>query len=248
MLIDSHCHLHELKNIIEDVVKRAKENNVQLMISNAVDPSSLNETLILQKRFPEIKAAFGIHPSNMLSMLEVEITGALSFIGSHLSHAVAVGEIGLDFKHAEIDEDKEKQISLFEKQLRFARQHHKPAIVHSRRAQKQCLDILEDEKIELALMHWFVADKKTRKRAFDLGYLMTVGPSILFDEDMQNMLSSIPVEFLLLETDSPVPFNGKPSEPSWMKDIYAKAAEVLGLDSSVLEAQLEENAKKLFHL
>ncbi|MFH1588261.1 MAG: TatD family hydrolase [Candidatus Diapherotrites archaeon] len=247
-LIDSHCHLNELSRMreIEETIKKAEENNVKTIISNSVDLNSMKKNIELQEKFSSVKCALGIHPSNILKMNEKEINEGIKFIEKNISKAIALGEIGLDFRHAETQEQKEKQRRIFQELIELGNKKRKALIVHSRYAGKNCLEMLEEKKSEKVLMHWFTNSIKEIQKAVELNYFISVGPSILNSIETQKIVKEIPMEFLLLETDCPVKFNGIPSEPFWIKEVAEKLSELKEISVEELTEQAFKNAVNFF--
>ncbi|MBN2127260.1 MAG: TatD family hydrolase [Candidatus Diapherotrites archaeon] len=224
-LIDVHCHFNEVKEQ-KKALKESIECNVKTINSNSVDLNSMKANLELSSQFKEIKCSLGIHPSNILSMNEPELNESMQFIEKNVNKAIALGETGLDFKHAKTIEEKEKQKKYFIQQIELSKKFSKPLIIHSRYAGKECLKILKEKNAEKVLMHWFTNSEKEILQAVEQGYFISVGPSVLFSIETQKNVLKIPLNKILLETDSPVSFNGKNSEPCWIKEIAEKLAEM----------------------
>lgn len=245
MLADSHCHLNEFSNV-EEQVERAVEAGVLQIVSNSVDLKSMRENLALSGQFKEVRCAFGLHPSNVLQMGHKKAELALEFIEENAKNCIAVGEIGLDFKYAEIEFQRKKQTEFFIKQIELAKGFNKPSIVHSRMARKECVELLEKSGAEKVLLHWFLSGEKLLRKAIDLEYFISVGPSVLFNEHVCRFLEKIPLECLLLETDAPVSYNGKRAEPCWIKEVAEKVASILELELNEVKKQTSKNFSKLF--
>jgi TatD DNase family protein len=244
MLSDVHCHLNELTNI-EKEIKKAKDNGIHCIVSNSVDALSMLENISLSKKFSEVKICLGLHPCNILLMNSKTISSELSFIENNIEKCIAIGEIGLDFHHAKTQSQQKIQEKIFEKQIEIALNFKKPIEVHSRKAKNNVLNTLERKRVEKALLHWFFGSKNQVKRILDNNFLISIGPSILF-ENHSSFLKSFPIENILLETDSPVTFNGEKAKPFWIKKIALKLAEIKELEFKELEKILQKNFTKLF--
>jgi TatD DNase family protein len=247
MLIDVHCHFNELADS-EQVLAAAKEKDVKIIISNSVDLASMQQNLALAQKLKEIECGLGLHPSNALRLTPEERKKTMSFLKQNLAQALVVGETGLDFKHAQETEQQEMQADLFKEHLLLGKEHNKAVEAHSRQARKQVLELIEENEAEKVLLHWFVAKGSITKRALDLSCFISIGPSILFSEELNKFVRKLPLENLLLETDSPVPFQGKPAQPAWIKDIAQKVAQIKEIELQELERQITDNAKRLFNL
>ncbi len=244
LLADSHCHLDQLSGPAE-AVKRAGKEGVHAILTCATGPDSLEKTLSLGK-IRGVKIALGIHPSEALRMGGAEIEKAFKFVESNVSKCAAIGEVGLDFKHAKTDKERAVQESVFSRFISLARKHDKPVCVHARYAETRCLDILEREMAKKVHLHWFTNSAKTAARAVSLGYFISCGPIILHDEASATVVGKIPLASLLLETDAPVPFGGASSEPSWIPRVRGKVAELKGVSVAEAESSTWANFTRLF--
>ncbi len=246
-LIDSHCHLTELTNIKEEIVK-ASENNVKTIISNSVDLNSMKKNLELKKQFKEIKIALGIHPSNIVKISEKEIIKGIEFIKTNIKNNIAVGEIGLDFKDAKNKKEREIQRKYFKEFIEIGKKFNKPLIIHSRYAGKNILEILKENNAKKVLMHWFLNSEKEIKKAIELNYYISITPNIIFSEHKKELIKQIPLKQLLFETDAPARFNEQYSKPFWVKKIAEKTSEIFNLTLKEITKISYNNAKTLFSL
>jgi TatD DNase family protein len=221
-LIDSHCHLYGLRDI-EDAVLRARAAGVMQMVVVSEDRASMEQTLRLRDGFPDIiLPGLGIHPVTVSAMSSAQWKSALSFLRNHAREASCIGEIGLDFKAAKTEKDKEKQREALRAQLEVASEYHLPINLHSRRALRQTMEeaigFCRDTGLP-ALLHWFAHSEKLLRITNAEKIFVSVGPSILFSEEALNLALSIDRGLLLIETDAPVPFGGKPASPAWAADV-----------------------------
>lgn len=245
MLADSHCHLDLFKRP-GPVVSRALKAGVERILSGSTSHVSIALNLGLSRRFPCVSCCIGIHPSNVLSMKESEIEKAFADAGENVGLCAAIGEVGLDFKHAASQEQRALQERVFKRFVSIAIEAGKPVTVHARYAESGCLDILEEMGAKKVHMHWFTNSKKTSARAVSLGYFISCGPIIFSDVPSAEVVKSIPLENLLLETDAPVPFGGKRSEPSWIPGVCAKVAELKGISTERVSEATGKNFLRLF--
>lgn len=223
-LIDAHCHLYSFPNI-EDVVLHACDSGVTSAIVVAEDIVTMEKTLRVRDRFKEfVMPGLGIHPVNMLRMDQDEWEKAIGFLRSHAHEISCIGEIGLDYKYAKTEAQKEWQKEALHAQMDIASENRLPVNLHSRRALRQTMEeaITFHRKTGLnALLHWFAHSRKLIKRTNEEEIFISVGPSILFSDEALGMALSIDPGLILIETDAPVPFNGKISHPA----MAAKVAE-----------------------
>ena len=232
----------ELKKEIEE----AKTKNVSKMISNSTSFQSNEFNLRIQKSFPEVKAALGLYPLDALELNDAELEKAFKWFEHKATECIAFGEVGMDFKYAKTDSEKEKQEEIFRKFIFLAKKYNKPLIVHSRYAQSQVLKILESEKAEKFLLHSFVDSEKLMKQAAEQGYFVSVGMVVLENVEVQDRVKEFPLENILLETDSPIRFNREKAMPADIVRIAEKVAEIKKIPVWQVEEQVEKNFKSLF--
>jgi TatD DNase family protein len=244
LLADSHCHLDWFKNP-EKVVQKASSEGICRILSNATSLKSIPDNLFLAKKFDSVECAIGIHPVDLISMSRKDAESAFSLVEENVNDAVALGEIGLDYKYAN-NSQKMVQESFFRRFVELALERRKAIVVHARYAETKCLDILEELGAKKVLMHWFTNSKKTSQRAVQLGYKISCGPIILSDFPSFEITREIPLESLLLETDAPVSFGGLRSEPFWVKRVCAKVAEAKGLSFEEVSLATGKNFSSLF--
>ncbi len=244
MFADAHCHLDSFESPGE-VIERARSAGISLIVSNSVDLETMEKNLALASRFPEVEAALGVHPSNALSMGREEIERALSFLKANANKIAAVGETGLDFKHASSAAEKEIQRGLFLRHISLASEYGKPVIVHSRMARRECIEILREQSAEKVLLHWFLCGEKTLSEVIGRKWFYSIGPSVLENAAVQKFAAAVPLEFLVLETDAPVRFSGRTSEPAWIPRVAKKIAELKGVPPEEVASITTENAFSL---
>jgi len=245
VFIDVHCHLDERfynKKEIEEIIERAEKSGVEIVIANGIGSKENRNILRLSEKYKIIKAALGVHPTENLENIEKEI----SFIEKNSDKIIAIGEVGLDF----LDEnaDKEKQKKAFKKFIELAKKLDKPMIVHSRKAEKECIEILESSGFNKIVMHCFSGKKGLIDNIAGNGWFLSVPASVKYNEHFQNLVKRVNIKQLLCETDSPflTPSREGKNEPSFVVEGYKKIAELKKMDLNETEKQIEENYKKLF--
>ncbi|MDO8626825.1 MAG: TatD family hydrolase, partial [Candidatus Diapherotrites archaeon] len=197
---DAHAHLDDTPTPSK-LVKEAKLQGIERIFSNSVDLASAEKLLSLAKENKEIKPCFGLHPVNLLQMQENEIRACLEFVKKHAKNSSGIGEIGLDYKHAESAEQKLLQEKIFLQQIQFAQEFGKSVSIHSRKSKERILEILSEQKPERILMHWFISNSEMLEKFLKLGCFFSVGPSVLYYSDVKKFAQKLPLENLVLETD-----------------------------------------------
>lgn len=256
MFIDVHCHVdfYEDKEIAE-IVKRCEKNRV-IFINQGTRPEKLDHVLKLGEKYPETaKIALGVYPLDALVLSDKEFDEKIAFIRKNKDKIVAVGEVGMDF-HEEKYDDAEKAEKSMKKQaenlkkfIKLANELNKPIIVHSRKAEKEVIELLEKEKAKKVIMHCFSGNFKLVQRIVDNGWSLTIPTSVTRSEHFQKIIALAPMEQLLGETDSPYLHPDKTknnNEPANVIVSYEKIAEIKKISLQDVEKQLEKNYKKLF--
>ena len=251
-LIDTHCHLYseEFKDDIETVIARAKAEGVTKFYLPAIDSTSLEGMLELERKFPdECIAMMGLHPCYVKENYKEE----LKIVENQLAQRpfAAVGEIGLDFYWDKTFS--EQQYEAFELQMQWALDKNLPIVIHTRNAMQETINMVKPfaAKGLKGIFHCFSGSYESAKQMIDMDFLLGIGGVITYkNASLPEALANIPVEYLVLETDAPyltpVPFRGKRNESSYLKYIAGKLAEVKGITIEELAAITTTNAEKLF--
>ncbi|HPR63465.1 MAG TPA: TatD family hydrolase [Thermoanaerobaculia bacterium] len=242
-LIDAHCHLYSLDHP-EEEVQRAKDAGVESVICVSEDLKTMEAVLAIRDRFPDfVLPGLGIHPAESVYYDSATWERSLNFLQKHAKEAVCMGEIGLDFKHAEDETAQSLQRSHLHAQMEIAEAHRLPINLHSRRALRQTMEeaISFHKKTGLqALLHWFAHSKKLLRATNAEGIFVSAGPSILFSEEACSTALTIDLHLILVETDTPVPYSGQFSRPTWTSRV---ADHLVRADSSnrITRRVLSEN-------
>ncbi|MDO8634180.1 MAG: TatD family hydrolase [archaeon] len=215
-IADSHCHLGLFEKPLQ-VVENAKKHGIERFFSCATNLESMKKHLGLFAKEECVKTGLGLHPVDLLKLSEKEIGDSLAFLEENASKCHAIGEIGLDYKYAKTQKERDLQGKVFSTQVELAVKKKLPIAVHSRLAEQECLEILESLGAKKVLLHWFTYSKKSIPRAVENGFFMSCGPVIFSSKKDLEAALAIPQGLLLLETDCPVSFGGKQSDPTWVK-------------------------------
>jgi len=259
MLIDIHSHLdhHFYKEDIDAVIGRAEEANVKVILTAGINPQTNRESLALAKKYDMVKPCLGIYPVQTLQK-EIEqanyplpfspfdIDEEIAFIKKHGKQIAAVGEIGLDY-HWTRDYAKEQEI-LFEKMASLAEELGKPIVVHSRKAEQECISFLESTSIKKIVMHCFSGKKNLVKKIVDNGWYLTAPTSIGRNPQFQENVSLTPITQLFCETDAPYlsPWKEKRNEPAFIIEAYKKVAEIKKMEVEEVIKNMWMNWQRVF--
>ncbi|HSW36451.1 MAG TPA: TatD family hydrolase, partial [Candidatus Limnocylindrales bacterium] len=211
---------------------------------------SSRRSIELSRQYPQIRASVGIHPHDAGKVTANWIDELESMAKANT--VLAIGETGLDF-YRNLS-PKKVQESIFREQLRLACRTDKPVIIHSRDAHAETLQILKEEVLPAVkgVMHCFSGDRRWAHAFLDLGfYLSVAGPATYpRSHELRDLLQEIPVDRLLLETDSPYlspqVYRSKRNEPAYIKFIYEQVALSLDIEQGKLIDQVYANAVRLF--
>ena len=251
-MIDSHCHLdHEpLFKKISGVLKRSKESGIKKLLTICTTIVGFNNIINILKIDPIIYGTFGIHPHET----ETNIVNKKTIIENINSYPrlIAVGETGLDFFYNH--SLKKTQIESFKVHIEAAIELDIPIIVHSRNAEEETFNILNDYRIHKPkiLMHCFTGSYDFFKNMEKLNSYFSASGIITFNNssDLQNTFAKIPNNKLLVETDSPflapVPMRGKKNEPSFIKYTLKKLADLKKIDETEMINFTTKNFENLF--
>ena len=249
MLIDTHCHLSEeyYDNIDEVILDNRKADVFRIIISGC-DRKGIEEALIYTKMYDDAYMTAGFHPEEVDRVSDAD----LEYLKKVLQEkkTVGLGEIGLDYHY--VNDNRAKQIALFEKQLQIAESMNLPVVIHSRDAVKDTIDSLRKFKVK-GIIHCFSGSYETAKTYVDMGYKLGIGGVITFkNSKLGEVVKKIGIENIVLETDSPYlapePFRGKKNSSKYLKEIVKKIASVTELSYDDVSRKTTSNSQDMFDL
>jgi TatD DNase family protein len=261
-LFDVHAHLTHprLAARSAEVLERARLAGVTTIISNGLHPEDNAAVAALAASAPAVLPAFGLYPVHAV-LREMTDAGveypdepadwtaeeAVGWVREHAGDAIAVGEIGLDGYWVP-EAFWERQEQVFRQLLRVARDLDKPVILHSRKRERRCLEILQEEGVTRADWHCFGSKVKLARQIAAAGYHLSIPANARRSEAFTRMLESLPRDKVLLETDCPYlsPERGTDNEPAHVAGTAAFAAELWGEPMDAVQRQLEDNFEALF--
>lgn len=257
-LIDVHCHLDRefFGKDINEVIERCRKNNC-IAIASGITPETNRNALNLKKKFPGlVYASLGLYPIDALKKeteeskainLDYDIDKELKFIEKNKGNIAAIGEVGMDFKNGS---DAISQEKMFRKAIELAIKLDKPLVVHSRKAEKEVIDILEEYNYGKIVMHCFSGKHSLAKRIRKNRWLFSIPTNIVRDESFQKIVKETPISQLLTETDSPFlsPFKGERNEPVNVIETIKKISEIKSLPIEDAANIIYRNAMRLFSL
>jgi TatD DNase family protein len=257
MFIDSHCHINfpELAQRLPEIFRKMQENRVSHALCVSVDLPDFPQVLALAEQYPNVYASVGVHPDYPdTPEPTVEELVALT---DH-PRIVAIGETGLDYYR--LEGDLEWQRERFRRHIRASRATGKPLIIHTRSAAEDTLAIMREEGAGTdaggagGVMHCFTESLEVAKAAIAMGFYISFSGIVSFKSarDLQHVARTIPLERMLIETDSPylapVPFRGKTNEPAYVRHVAECIATLRNEPLERIAAQTSDNFFALFSL
>ena len=251
-LIDTHAHLDELKNLDLKLEEAKKAGIIAIVAVGSNRESNIKTLEISQKHRRFVYPALGLHPWELGNLGTFEIYDNLRFIEQNIASAVAVGEIGLDYDKRLLKvASKELQKEVLGRLLNIARKYAKPAIIHSRYAWKDALDLIQDIGIDKAVFHWFTGFSSVLRGIIDGGYLISATPATEYHEEHRRAVKEAPMPRLLLETDCAVTYGRTARYESQPADILRDleaVSQLKGIDEDTIAEQTTRNAVSFFCL
>lgn len=251
--IDTHAHLYQpaFDEDIADVVDRALASGVSKILLPNIDVDSIEPMLHLCAQYPDVfRPMMGLHPCDVKEDFEQVLKKMEPLFAQY--NFVAVGETGMDLYW-----DKttlEIQRAAFEIQLDWAIQRKLPLVIHARDAFEPLLEIL-DRRIHKDLkgvFHCFTGDARIASHIAEYGsFYFGIGGVLTYPKaGLENVIPSLPMDRIILETDSPylppVPYRGKRNESAYLIKVAEKLAGILNLNLDELSRLTNENAMRLF--
>ena len=252
-LVDSHAHLDSkpYTNDMDDVIRHARENGVENILTVGCDLESSRASVDLAIRYPNVYASVGIHPHDA-SIVNDDVIDELRRMVESVDKVVAIGETGLDFYRDRSPRD--QQENSFRKHIQLARKLRKPLIIHDRDAHNDVVRIMQEEHAREAggVLHCFSGDLDMARKCVEMGfYISFAGPLTYPKNDaLRSIAEALPIDVMLVETDcpylSPQNWRGKRCEPAYVRATAERLAEVKGLTLEDVARITSLNAWRLF--
>ncbi len=251
-IIETHCHLDYLKELsTEEIINKSKDLNIQKIVTISVEPKNLDTAYSLAQTHENVYCTQGVHPHE--AKFWDEATALKIQERAKENKVVAIGEIGLDFHYNHSPKD--KQIEVFEKQLKLAIKYEKPVVIHSRDADEDTINVLKKYSSQLShkgVIHSFTSGKELAKFALREGFYLGFNGIITFKsaENVRKILEITPIEKILIETDAPfltpVPYRGRENAPFYLPFVAERIAQEKGYELESFINITTQNAIDLF--
>ena len=211
--IDAHSHWADIRlnpnfDFIKNRLKSCLDKNINFFLQAGVDSSDWLRQIEIKKIYPQnFGLCFGLHPYFVSRSSFEECELALDQLISYLPEAMALGEVGLDFRPNIMKESEGLQIEIFENQIELAKAFQKPMVLHIVQAHEKALQIFNiwgvpDRK---GFLHAFNGSYETAVKYIDKGFLISLGGAVTYPKNrkLQDCIKKLPLEYLLIESDAP---------------------------------------------
>lgn len=247
MIIDTHAHLAdaEFDADLPEVLERARKAGVRAVVTVSEAFEDATKILQLAELHPEIKPAAGLYPT----IIDLDKCEKIEkFIRNNYRRLFAVGEVGLDYWKVKDEEDRELQREIFGRMIALSLETGLPLNVHSRSAGRYAISCLLEMGAEKVQLHAFDGKASSAMPAVEAGYFFSIPPSIIRSIQKQKLVRQLPLEHLLVETDSPVlgPEKSERNEPANAIVSLKAVADLKGVSMDEVEAVVFENTIRLY--
>ena len=256
MIFETHAHYEgeEFDSDRIELLSSLKKENIYKIIDVGSSIETSRKAIELAKQYDYIYAAVGVHPDSVGEMVVSDIDELRRMTCE--KKVVAIGEIGPDYYYDYTDEDKEKQIYWYKKQLDLALEVDLPVIIHSRDAAKDTFDIMSEysKRGLQGVLHCYGYSAEQAKQYVKMGYYIGIGGALTFKNAVKKVevVREIPLEYIVLETDcpymAPVPVRGTRNYSGNLKYVVEKIAEIKGISTDEVEKITYDNAMRLFRI
>ncbi|MCD8291639.1 MAG: TatD family hydrolase [Prevotella sp.] len=255
--IDTHTHLdgHEFDEDRDEVVARAKAVGVSKVFVPAIDLPSVETVLATCKRYPSFAyPMLGLHPEEVKANWQEVLAKMKTLLDAPNNPFIAVGEVGLDYYWSR--EFEKEQLLVFEEQVRWSIEYHLPLMIHCRKAQNEMVKLLRKYEKDLpgGVFHCFTGNEKEAAEllSFDR-FALGIGGVLTFKKShLPEVLTTIPIERIVLETDSPymapVPMRGKRNESSFVTHVLERIAQCYGISNEQVADITNKNVERIFKI
>lgn len=249
MFIDTHCHIS--KDDYDDIDELIADNKAALVtkiIVSGCEKSNILEVIELSKKYDEIFLTLGYHPEYADLITDDDITQLEKLLSSY-EKVVGVGEIGLDYHYSK--DNKDKQISLFRKQLDIARKLNLCVVIHSRDALMDTIEVLKDYPDVVGVIHCFSGSLETAKTYISMGFKLGIGGIVTFkNSNLSKVLENIDISNIVFETDSPYltpePYRGTKNSSKYIPLIAKKVSDIYNINIDDLSSIVFDNTNSIF--
>ena len=254
-MIDTHSHIYEpvFSADREEVIMRAKQAGVEYILLPNINAESIEQMLNMCRNYPDYCfPMMGLHPEDIEEDYKQVLANMKALLEEPEHPYLAIGEVGLDYYW---DKTKVKeQEEVFRTQIEWSIEYHQPLMIHSRSAHRQLVTAISEYKNEglSGVFHCFGGSKEEAQELLQFpNFMLGIGGVVTYKNSrLAETLTSVPLERIVLETDSPyltpVPYRGKRNESAYVIEVLRKVAQIYNVSKEEAEAVTNNNAKRIF--
>lgn len=242
--VDAHCHLdfERFDNDREEVIERTKRK-LEFVVNAGSNMETNRKALELGEKYPGfIIPNLGLHPTYTDDFNQLKEVKDLI----REENPAAIGEIGLDHHHVKQEKIRDRQEKVFREMLELAEELEKPVVIHSREAEEEVFEIVQEYDIPHIMFHCFNGSPELAEKAVENNIKIGVTTQVLYSNRVQKIVEKIQVEEILLETDSPFLYRGERNEPLNVRESAEKIAEIKDTEIEQVVEKTTRNARKIF--
>ncbi len=255
--IDTHTHLdcHEFDQDRDDVVARAKDAGVCKVFVPAIDLPSVETVLATCRRYPDFAyPMLGLHPEEVKTDWQDVLAKMKQMLDTPSNPFIAIGEVGLDYYWSR--EFEKEQLLVYEEQVKWSIEYHLPLMIHCRKAQNEMVKLLRKYEKDLpgGVFHCFTGNEKEAAELLSFNrFALGIGGVLTFKKShLPEVLTTIPIERIVLETDSPymapVPMRGKRNESAFVLHVLEFVAQCYGISNEQVADITNTNVGRIFKI
>lgn len=252
IITDTHTHLYSeaFDEDRKEMIQAAIDNHIERFFIPAIDSGTTQGMYDLEKTFPEnVFLMMGLHPTHVKENFDKELTHVEEELNKRKFYAV--GEIGIDLYWDKSTLEIQKEA--FRRQIQMAKDRDLPIVIHCRDAFDQIFEVLESEKDDklFGIFHCFTGTHEQALKALSYNMKLGIGGVVTFKNGgVDKFLNKIPLEEIVLETDSPylapTPFRGKRNNPVYILKVAEKLSDLYGLPIEKVAEITTKNSKEIF--
>lgn len=237
-MIDTHCHLDLYQNPIQVINECEAMGMIAIGMTNLPSHYEMGYSHVLP--FKKVRLALGMHP-----LYAEKHLGELNLFSKNISKTSYVGEVGLDFSREGIS-TKEIQLKSFKYVLKEIRGKKKILSLHSRKAEKEVLELLIENEIENAIFHWYSGSLTLIEKIASNGYYFSINPAMIKSKNGQEVISRIPKNKILTESDGPfITIDNREVKPSDIKLVINYLSQLWNISAGEVDSLIIQNFNKL---
>jgi len=248
-MIDVHCHLEnqDYDKDRDELIENCKKE-MNAIITSCANPENLDLSLQLaEKHRGFVFLTAGLHPIHVEQFSEKDKENYFAKLKENRKKIVGIGECGLDYHWIKNEKLREKQKQFFLDHIELAKKLKLPLVIHSRKAEKECLDILKEQNVKNVLLHFF-SDPKLREEVAAENYYVSINTAVMRSKGIRKILKIVGTERIMTETDAPWMGFGERNTPLTIKVIIQKIAMLEKKTPDEINSKTTNNAIKFFNL